>query len=279
MPNDIHQAINEVMKQVGYVQKQRTGGLNYSFAGEAALIEAVRPAMVEAGIYCAVIGLKDIHRGEYTTAKGSVMQTVDLTAVVRFTHALSATSIDVEALGSGADMGDKASNKALTGAYKYALRQTFCIQTGDDADASPSQPRAGKQAVKPQADPQTGEIKPPNGKAAPTETPEQREQRMAVTRAAFGNPDAPDLKAQAATHATIHLHSEDKNWRQAIAAFVTRYPAYQIIVKGKPTGEPNIKHILGAAAKVGFSDVNDSNWGTVLELIDKRAAELEPQAA
>lgn len=161
-PSNIHTAINAIMQSVGYVQKQKSGGLNYSFAGEAVLIAALRPAMVEQGVYMAVVALSDIRRGEYTTAKGSVMQMVDLTATVRFAHALSGTFIDVVALGSGADTGDKASNKALTGAYKYALRQTFCIETGDDPDDAPSQPRAPKAKV----DQATGEIK-TNGHQSP----------------------------------------------------------------------------------------------------------------
>lgn len=149
---NIHEAINAIMAEVGYVQKTRSGGLNYTFAGEAALIAALRPAMVEHAVYMSVANITDIHRGEYTTAKGSVMQIVDLSATVRFTHAPSATSIDVVALGSGADTGDKASNKALTGAYKYALRQTFCIETGDDPDDRVSEPRAAKaQPAKPAA--------------------------------------------------------------------------------------------------------------------------------
>jgi hypothetical protein len=43
-------------------------------------------------------------------------------------------------------VGDKATAKAMTGAYKYALRQTFCIETGDDPDKDPSvdQERASK---------------------------------------------------------------------------------------------------------------------------------------
>lgn len=155
MSDPIHSAIHEVMKQVGYVQKARSGGLNYSFAGEAALIAALRPAMVEQGLYMIVVKLDDVRRTEYTTAKGATMQMVDLTATVRFTHAPSGTYIDVVALGSGADSGDKASNKALTGAYKYALRQTFCIETGDDPDREASEPRGAVRKV----DQATGEVK------------------------------------------------------------------------------------------------------------------------
>jgi len=134
MSENIHTAINAVMKEVGYVQKSRSGGLNYSFAGEAALIAALRPAMVEQNIYCFVMDVRDVETREYTTGNGKPMVNVSLTANVCFTHAPSATSVIVTARGEGSDSGDKANNKAMTGAYKYALRQTFLIETGDDPD-------------------------------------------------------------------------------------------------------------------------------------------------
>ena len=62
-------------------------------------------------------------------------------ATLRFSHAPSGTSIDVTAVGEGSDAGDKGANKAMTGLYKYALRQTFCIETGDDPDKFASEER------------------------------------------------------------------------------------------------------------------------------------------
>ena len=50
-----------------------------------------------------------------------------------------AAYIDVTAPGEGADSGDKSGNKANTCAYKYALRQTFVIETGDDPDEEASE--------------------------------------------------------------------------------------------------------------------------------------------
>lgn len=136
---NIHEAIVAVMKEVGYVQKQKAAELRYTFAGEAALIAALRPPMVEHGIYMAVIEIKDIQTLQYTTKSGTSMFKVSLVAVIRFTHAPSGTFTDVMATGEGADSGDKSFNKALTGAYKYALRETFCIETGDDPDKYPSE--------------------------------------------------------------------------------------------------------------------------------------------
>lgn len=132
---DIHAALAGVYASVnGYVQKTKSEGLRYSFASEADLIAKLRPAMVDNGVTIHVHEYTDLQRSVVQTAKGASMNVCTLRAIVRFTHATSGTFIDVQALGEGADSGDKAGNKAMTCAYKYALRQTFAIETGDDPD-------------------------------------------------------------------------------------------------------------------------------------------------
>lgn len=137
-PKNIHEAIAAIYKQVGYVQKTRNANLNYSFAGEASLIEAIRPHMVEYGVYMYVKDISDVTHEWYTTDKGKQMLNTTLKAVISFVHAPSQTFIDVVAVGEGSDTGDKSQNKALTGAYKYSLRQAFMIATGDDPDSESS---------------------------------------------------------------------------------------------------------------------------------------------
>ncbi len=131
---DIYQALNAVMGQVGYVQKTDGGGLRYSFVGEAELIKAIRPAFVEHGIVVHPSTMTNVITDSYTTKNGAVMNRTIASMVYRFAHAPSGTFIDVAVNGEGADGGDKSSNKALTGAFKYALRQTLMIETGDDPD-------------------------------------------------------------------------------------------------------------------------------------------------
>jgi len=46
------------------------------------------------------------------------------------------TEYRVQTMGEALDYGDKASNKALTGARKYLYMSLFHLQTGDDPDAS-----------------------------------------------------------------------------------------------------------------------------------------------
>lgn len=131
--NTIHAAINAVMKEVGYVQKVKSDQLRYSYAGEAALIQACRPSMVEHGIYMSVSKIHNITREQYSTKNGTAMTNTVIHGTVRFTH-VSGEFIEVDSVGEGSDSGDKSANKAMTGMYKYALRQTLNIETGDDPD-------------------------------------------------------------------------------------------------------------------------------------------------
>lgn len=135
---NVEEAILHVYRKVAFVQKTYRDELKYSFAGEAAIIEAVRPWMVEAGLTLRVVSYRNVQHERYITKSGANMNSVTLEAVVRFTHAPSRTWVDVEALGEGADSGDKATNKAMTGALKYAQRQTFDLETGDDPDLDSS---------------------------------------------------------------------------------------------------------------------------------------------
>ena len=82
-----------------------------------------------------------INRENYTTAKGTAMVNTVIHAMVKFTYR-DGDSVIVAAVGEGSDSGDKSANKAMTGLYKYALRQTFCIETGDDPDKYASEDRA-----------------------------------------------------------------------------------------------------------------------------------------
>lgn len=136
----IHAAIAQVYSKVGYVQKtgQMTAGpARYSYAGERDFIEAIRPELVAAGIYMHVNRVREV-KHEVLPTKNGTTNRVTLIGTVRFAHT-DGSFIECEATGEGMDTGDKASGKAMTNMFKYALRQTFCIETGDDPDDTPSE--------------------------------------------------------------------------------------------------------------------------------------------
>lgn len=68
------------------------------------------------------------------------------------------SSVECSVIGEGMDSGDKATNKAMAVAHKYALLQTFCIPTEDMPDP----------------DAQTHDVKPPT----PTPTPQTLKQYL-----------------------------------------------------------------------------------------------------
>lgn len=143
----LYESILAVMKKVGYVQKTGKvafGKTNYKYASESDLLEALRPALVECGIiaypeaYEVVENVREkvvkLYNGEESY---SWKNWVSLK--VKWVFKKDSESLRIEAFGQGLDDGDKAFNKAMTGALKYALRQTFLIETGDDPDQGSSE--------------------------------------------------------------------------------------------------------------------------------------------
>lgn len=73
---------------------------------------------------------------ERTTAKGGVLFDVVVEADFEFISAIDGSSHRVGPFcGEAMDSGDKATNKAMSAAYKYMALQTFCIPTEGDNDA------------------------------------------------------------------------------------------------------------------------------------------------
>lgn len=139
VPKTLESALSYVYRRVGYVQKRTSRGLNYSFAGEAELIRHLRPVMAEAGLVGPIPVGVDHTVEEHSPTRGGARQTRHVVVVrFRLLHAPSGEALDIVAPGFGIDTGDKGTSKAMTAAYKYALRQTFCIETGDDPDETPS---------------------------------------------------------------------------------------------------------------------------------------------
>lgn len=136
--NNIGEAFIAIMNEVGYVQKKGElvigNKLQYRFAGERQLIEALRPALIKHQVICIPSEAKSRESVVVTEdGKKTFRTVVDYTFV--YTHVPSATHIQVAVVGEGVDTGDKSAYKAATGALKYALRQPFLIETGDEPEA------------------------------------------------------------------------------------------------------------------------------------------------
>lgn len=123
---NIHEAMLRVYNAIGYVQKTgkvEFGKTKYSYVGVDAMIEALRPHFLDAGLYAYTVSAKvATHTANHLLAEYTF----------RIVHAASGESIEVQAIGEGMDSGDKGAYKCATGAFKYFLRQAFMLSTGDD---------------------------------------------------------------------------------------------------------------------------------------------------
>ena len=119
----------------GYIQKDGyNSGQNYGFVSERAFITKCRDVMLGLGIV--ITGsMVEGKAGEGLTKSG---KTNLFTGAMRyrFWDVDTGQYIDCIYPGQGADSSDKGVYKALTGAFKYALRQTLMIATGDDPEAT-----------------------------------------------------------------------------------------------------------------------------------------------
>ena len=128
-------AICAIMAEIGTIKATgQNSHQRYSYASDADLLRAIQPAMANNGVAMAPTSVTGEPAREVKTAKGGTAYRADLMVTYLVWHTGSAETVAVMAPGCGVDSQDKAVYKAMTGAYKYALRQLYAIPTGDDPE-------------------------------------------------------------------------------------------------------------------------------------------------
>ena len=143
---NIINALNKVMQSASYVQKNAKNEFHgYKYASEAALLETLRPALIENGL----ILIPSVSNVSSVDAHGNTLVTVEYTLA----HVSGEVWPDkITAIGCGNDMsksgkiGDKGVYKAITGANKYLLFKLFQIETGDDPEKDDAAPQKEPEA-------------------------------------------------------------------------------------------------------------------------------------
>lgn len=130
---NIYEAISATMADVGAIGKtNRNAQQGFMFRGIDAVMNALQPAMLKNHIFV-VPEVVDQTREERTTSRGATL--IYSILRMRFTfYAEDGSSVSAVVIGEGMDSGDKASNKAMSIAFKYACFQVFCIPTEEMRD-------------------------------------------------------------------------------------------------------------------------------------------------
>jgi len=133
---NIFEAIAYIMKKGYSVSKDRKNEQQrFFYRGIDDVMNVFQPLMAEAGIFL-VPEVLEAKREDRQTAKGGNLIYSVLKMKYTF-YASDGSSVSAVVIGEGMDSGDKASNKAMAVAMKYAMFQVFCIPTEelDDPDS------------------------------------------------------------------------------------------------------------------------------------------------
>jgi hypothetical protein len=133
----VYAAINAVqgeLAQSGISKDRKNQQQGYNFRGIDDVYNALAPLLAKHGL-CVLPRILTRQCEERTTQKGGVLFYVTVEAEFDFVSSEDASKHTVRTFGEAMDSGDKATNKAMSAAYKYAAFQAFAIPTEGDNDA------------------------------------------------------------------------------------------------------------------------------------------------
>lgn len=149
----VYKAINAVQAKLAKTgiskDRKNTQGNGYMFRGIDDVYNALSPLLAEHGL-CIMPRILSRECVERQSQKGGALFYVTVEAEFDFVCAADGSRHVVRTFGEAMDSGDKATNKAMSAAYKYAAFQAFAIPTEGDNDADAQTHEVKAQAVPPQ---------------------------------------------------------------------------------------------------------------------------------
>lgn len=137
---DVYRAICQVATVIskdGITKSKKNEQQGYKFRGIDDVYNSLSAVMAGAGL-CILPRMSDRTHQERSTKSGSLLFYVTVRADFDFVSSKDGSKHTVTMYGEAMDSADKATNKAMSAAYKYACLQVFCIPTEGmgDADAT-----------------------------------------------------------------------------------------------------------------------------------------------
>ena len=136
---NIYESINAIMSEVGAIGKDKVNkSQNFKFRGIDDVMNTLHPLLAKHKIFVVPNTLEQTREERVTKGGGNLIFSV---CKIQYTfYAEDGSNIQATVIGEGMDSGDKATNKAMAIAFKYALFQVFCIPTEEMKDPDTDTP-------------------------------------------------------------------------------------------------------------------------------------------
>jgi hypothetical protein len=157
----VYKAINNVQAELSVLgitkDRRNQQGSGYNFRGIDDVYNAIAPLLSKHGL-CILPRVLSRECVERKSQSGNALFYVVVDAEFDLVSAEDGSKHTIKTFGEAMDSGDKATNKAMSAAYKYACFQAFSIPTEADNDADAHTP---KPEPKPMPKPATNTVVPP----------------------------------------------------------------------------------------------------------------------
>lgn len=222
---NVHQAMASAMEEIEAIGKDRRNQQQgFNFRGIDDLYNTVHGILANNGLFTLPEVLEDKSEEREARSGGRLIYRI-LKIKYHFSHA-SGTEVCAIVIGEGMDSADKASNKAMAVAHKYALLQAFSIPTedqpGNEKDPDYHTPPESRPAA---ARKPTGSARKPAGTPAATGTPEDKDGAAAANPGATqeaGKPGKKEEKKEIAKFIALVVNSP--KLKPIVAAYLAMHP-------------------------------------------------------
>lgn len=129
----IYQAICDIMSEIGAITKDKKNQQQgFMYRGIDDVMNALQPLLVKYRVFAVPEILSQSREERQTKTGGNLIYSI---CNIKYTfYADDGSSVSAVVIGEGMDSGDKATNKAMAIAMKYACFQVFCIPTEEMPD-------------------------------------------------------------------------------------------------------------------------------------------------
>lgn len=144
---NIYQSIAKILEEVPAIGKNKKNTTqNFMFRGIDDVMNTFQPLLAKHKVFIVPQVLEQTREERQTSKGGTLLYSI--CKIKYIFYAEDGSSIEAIVVGEGMDSGDKATNKAMAIAMKYAMFQVFCIPTEEMKDPDNETPPASKKITK-----------------------------------------------------------------------------------------------------------------------------------